>query len=182
MTYDEQLDFGVRQAYYIRPSALPKDGYSSPYLTKTWLDFILNVPRKYRVNKRLFKDIITRTYPDVFSMKTTNYHGLPLTVNPAHAKFRELFIKTKEKIKKNINYCKPWFKTNHLDWDIELKRSRSLKRFARKQLKDLRRRNTVDWINPPSLLTKHRKGEYVGRKIRTLVSLEIFLKAYRDTS
>jgi len=176
LSYDEQLDYGIRQAYNIRPSAVPNEKFETAYLTKPWLDFILNIPRKHRINKSLFKEIITNMFPTVFSVETMNNFGLPLSAHPTRVKLQRVIVHVKERIKKKLGYEIPCFRTNHFDWDLELRRSDSFREFIEKQLEDLDERDQIDWIKPSRILRKHLEGEDYGTEIRALTSLEIFYK------
>jgi len=176
LSYDEQLDLGIRQPYNISPSAAPNEKFEVPYLTNSWLDFILNIPREYKINKSLFKEMIMNMYPSIFSIETTNNFGLPLSAHPTKVKLQKVIIHVNEKIKKKLGYEIPSFRTNHFDWDLELRRSHSFREFIEKQLEDLDERDQIDWIEPNRILKKHLDGEDHGTEIRALTSLEIFYK------
>jgi len=176
LSFDEQLDFGIRQPYYIKPSALSLDRFKAPYLAQPWLDFILNVPRKYRIGKNLFKDVVLEMYPEIFSIETTNMTGLPLSANTIHHKIHSFLFHFYEDIKKSLGHDIPSISTNHFDWNLELRRSDRLLHLVRKQLKDLEKRSCVELLEPINFLNQHLNGRDFGNEIKILTSLEIFLK------
>jgi len=177
LSYDEQLDFGIRQKYYIKPSAILNENFKTPYFSKPWLDFILNVQWEFKEYRDIFREIILDLYPELFSVGVSTNAGLPLSVNPIYHEIYRRYIKFSQKLKRELGYDLPSFNTNFFDWDVELRRSESLLRQVKKQLEDLEERNRVEWIEPKKLLKSHLKRKRdLGSEIRILTSLEIFLK------
>src|SRR5690606_8381692 len=78
LTYDEQLDFAVRQNRLIRNLVLPAGfAYETPFLQPEWVDFILSTPRAYRLQERLYHDVLIALYPGLFSLPVKAM-GIPL--------------------------------------------------------------------------------------------------------
>lgn len=177
LSYYEQLDFAIRQEYYIKPALVLNDNFKTPFISKPWLDFILNVPREYKRNQYLYKSILIELYPEIFSIGVSHNNGLPLSVNPLYKSIYNKYIRCYEKIKKTIDSDIPKLSTNKFDWNVELRRSEKFFRLVQKQLNDLEERDVVEWLNPTRLLKRHiDREDDVGREIMILTSLEIFLK------
>ena len=88
LSYDEQLDFAVRQQCYIKPIVLFEEyNCQAPFLATEWVKFILNVPRQYRWNQYLYKEILKQAYPKLFSLTTKTNFGLPLSTSRLKSQF-----------------------------------------------------------------------------------------------
>lgn len=180
LNFDEQLDFGIRQRYYIRPSIVFNENVKTPFVSEPWLNFILNIPNKYKRYRNLYRDIIKSLYPDIFSIGVSTNVGLPLSTNPIYHELYRKYINFYEKIKTILGYNHPKFTTYFFDWDVELRRSNSFFKMVNKQLTDLKKRSSVGWLDPCRFLNKHLKGVNYGKEIKILTSLEIFLKAEKN--
>jgi len=181
LSYEEQLLYGIRQPYYVKPSAIPNEMFEPAFITKSWLNFILNVPQKYRKNKRLYKDIVKNMYSNLFSIEIRNNYGLSLFAHPIRVKIEHVILDLIYKTKMRLGYEIPSFGTSHFDWNLELRRLDSFREFIAKQLKDLDERDQIDWIEPNRILEKQLEGEDHGAEIRALTSLEIFYKSNDGT-
>lgn len=177
LSYDDQLDLGVRQPYFIEPAAVFRDNFATPYVEEPYLSFILNVSREYRTDQTLFRDVITSAYPDLFDLPTETMAGLPLSASDRRRKARVGFDLLECKIRRRIGYERVSRRTGHFDWDVELRRSEALQKLVGQQLHDLEARGTVNWLDPDQLYTDHQSGEDLGRQIKMITSLELFLKA-----
>lgn len=178
LSFDEQLDYGIRQHYYIRDAATVSGIFETPYLEEPWLSFMLNVPLQQRYNKQAFKKIALRTYPALFDgIPTDNNAGLPIGASEYHRKARLGLFLLREKILTITGRPEPAWITNHFDWNIELRRSKELRKLIGTQLADLRNRECVPWINLDNIWKGHFTGKNNGAEIRQLASLELFLKA-----
>jgi len=177
LSYDEQLDFGIRQKYYIEPALILNESFKAPFISKSWLDFILNIPRKYKKKQILYKHILKELYPEIFQVGVSTNTGLTLFVNPLFHKIYKKYKIYGERFKLRIGSNNPKFNTNKFDWDVELRRSKSFLKMINRQVNDLEKRNCLKWIEPSHILKKHlKKTENLGREIKMLTSLEIFLK------
>lgn len=178
LSYDEQLDFGVRQPYYVRPATVYRDNTETPFLNESWATFILNVPREHRLQRSLFREIISELYPDLFSVRTETTDGLSISAHPLHIKAIQAFWTVSEIFLPKLGYNRPSpRKTNLFDWDVELRRSSILQSLVKTQLQDLNDRGCVSWIDTEELLYQHQQGVNNGTEIRMLASLELFLKS-----
>ncbi len=177
ISYEEQLDFGLRQPYSIKLSTAPYDNFETPFINEPWLDFIQNVPREHRLYKSLYKKIAYHMYPEFFSIGVKNHSGLSVTFDPFIAKYYELFLKGIQLIKNSIGQQIPCYRTNFIDWDIELRRSEKLVELVKDELQDLENRNVVPWLDPVDMLRRHLYGENLGTDISLLTSLELCMKS-----
>jgi len=181
LCYDEQLDFVIRLQCYIKPLVLPKGyKYCTPFLHPEWVDFILNIPRRYREGQYLYKEILKATYPKLFSLPVKNNLGLPLGAPQwrkqaqqlnlyARAVARRIFPSLRYSINPNLNY---------IDFDRGLRERWDLKTVVYDNIQDLKKRGIVDWIDIDAIWDRHQNRNCNHADALTLLaSLEINLKA-----
>lgn len=176
LSFDEQLDFGVRQPYFIRPSAVYKESFETPYIEEPLLSFFLNVSREFRVNRSLFKEIVAESYPALYQIPTETMEGLTLDSIETRKKGRVVLRHVEERLRKLIGWERPSRSTQHLDWNYELRNSEPLQTLVLDQLNDLDERQAVHWLDCCEMYEKHQGGADLGRELKLLTSLEIFLK------
>jgi asparagine synthetase B (glutamine-hydrolysing) len=177
----EQLDLLLRQPNYIEPIVL-LNGYKhrTPFIDKEWAEFILRVPVECRINQKLYKDILKKTFPDLFNLVVKNNMGMPLCASKHRVKLKKVTnqIRTyaNDKIPFRTRYTNP--SLNYLDFNESLRIRRDIIDIVYACLNDVKERDIVSWVKIDKLWNKHqdRKGDYAD--ILTLIaSLEIYLKA-----
>jgi hypothetical protein len=182
LSYDEQLDFGIRQDCLIRHIVMPSGyNYRMPFLHPEWVGFILSVPRCYRKNKWLYKEILKAAYPKLFSLPTKTSYGLPLKSPKISVLARRAVLKANS-IGRQLFPTKPWAvdpRLNYIDFDRGLRERGDLKTLVHENLHDLKRRGVVDWIDFDAIWQRHqqKQGNHSDALV-ILASLEINLKAY----
>jgi asparagine synthetase B (glutamine-hydrolysing) len=82
LTYRDQLLFAVRQARYTGTRRLRGYTVQTPFLSRPWLDFMLSVPLRYRVDRRLYMTILRTAYPRLFALPTTTLDGAGVPLSP----------------------------------------------------------------------------------------------------
>jgi hypothetical protein len=174
LTLDEQLDFQNRQTKYISSIVLMK-GYDlkTPFLYQPYIDFMLSVDNKHRINQNLYKKILLNAFPKEFSYKTKTNFGLPLG-----ASNNAVFInRVKNKILRMIGLSKG-IGINYLDFNEKIRTKKDLRDVISMNILDLKRRDIIDWIDIEKILNDHlsNKGNFADALI-VLASLEIHLKA-----
>lgn len=182
LSYDEQLDFAVRQQCYIKPIVLfEKYNCQAPFLGTEWVKFILNVPRQYRWNQNLYKEILKQAYPKLFSLPTKTNFGLPLSASRLKSQFFRLLVHVRYSVAHRFFRNSSWSvhpATNYIDFDESLRARKDLKTVVYENLQDLKKRDIVGWIDIDKIWTRHqqRAGDY-SDALTLLASLEINLKA-----
>ena len=176
LSYDHQLDFGVRQPYRIAPSVITSEDTETPYLDPEWVSFILNVPRKYRTDRTLFRAAVTTLYDDLFDIQTDRHMGAPeFLPEPASVGYRYARAGLTKLREESFGRQRPHENTNFIDWDYELRTSRTFRSFIKSLLFDLEDRNTADWVDVREWLQRHENGEQITKEFRQLASLELYL-------
>ena len=180
LTFDEQLDFKIRQQMCI-PYILLTTGYRniSPFLHPEWVNFILRVPNEYRRGQYLYKKILLKAYPKLFSFPAKNNLGLPLNVPKWRMSLKRARLRLQSFGRKYLSRLPwgvlPWI--NYIDFDRGLLEREDLKTVVYENLQDLKRRQVVDWIDIDGIWKRHqaRQGNYADA-LTLLASLEINLK------
>lgn len=177
LTFEEQLDFQNRQLKFIHPIVLIRDyDYKMPFLHQDWIDFMLSVPGKYRVNQNLYKKILLFGFPKEFSYKTKSNFGLPLSAS----KYDIFFHKLKNKIIRNLRLSNSLkiANVNYLDFDGQIREKKDLQKIISQNIHDLKTRNIIDWIDIEMILKNHlnKNGNFANALV-VLASLEIHLKS-----
>ncbi|MFC6835092.1 hypothetical protein [Halomarina ordinaria] len=177
LSYEEQLDFALRQQCLIAPIVLHSNHYRTPFLRPCWLDVALNLPRQHRKNRNLFKEAFLNAFPELFSLPTDAHFGLPLTANRARGWIRSKRLGLAREIaaQMGIPYLHP--ATNYIDFaaafrtDCELRDSMYLlvSKFCNR---------TIDTeIDPLRIWREHQDGRDHSNEIRAISSLELYLDA-----
>lgn len=173
LTMDEIYDFKNRQLKFIAPHVLMNGfDYKLPFLEKSFFDFMLSAPNKYRFNQFLYKEILLKFFPKEFSYKTKTNFGLPLKATK-----QRVFVKrVQDKISRTIGLGAP-VNINYLDFNKKIREKEDLRKIISNNILDLKQRNIVDWIDIERILTTHLsgKGNHADALI-VLASLEIHLK------
>jgi hypothetical protein len=173
----EKIDFYNRQTKYIAPHVCPQ-GFNiiAPFSSKTWLNFICSIPKKYRYRVMLYEKILYNAFPSIFSLPTKNKYGLSLKSNNIEFLIRRIQFKAKKHLgfnkfitNKNLNY---------FDFGRTLRNDVNLRKVVSASINDLSKRALLSKHNPNQILTEHLKcNNNFGDAIQILASLEIILKA-----
>lgn len=174
ISFDEVITLENIVAKFEAPHvALKGFDYALPVIYKPWIDFILSVPNKYRLNQHLYKEILMYTFPKEFSWKTKTNLGLPLNAS----KLRFFLKRVKDKGVRTIFSNVAGSGTNYLDFNYQIRNKPDLKKVISTNVLDLKQRNIIDRLDPQEILNKHLSGKANHADILiALASLEIHLK------
>lgn len=174
LEYSEQLDYGIRQPYFIKPVVMfPKT--KTPFLMEEWVNFILRIPREQRLNRKLYRQIVLNKYPELFSeVPTDSAQGLKLTSPAWKKKSARIIRHTKKKVadKFGISYTRR--SMNYIDFESVFRKD--MRQIVENQLESLSERNIVDWIDIDRLKSAHMSGKDKSNELRLLIALEMYLK------
>lgn len=82
LPYPDQLMFAVRQARWTSTRAVRGHTIRMPFLSRSWLDFMLSVPVRYRQDQRLYTTILRTAHPRLFALPTTTFDGAAAPASP----------------------------------------------------------------------------------------------------
>lgn len=177
LSYDDQLDFGIRQSSWIKQIVL-RTGYDcrTPFLHPDWMAFILRVPRRYREKQWLYKEILRAAYPDLFALPTKTAAGLPLGTAPWRRAVRVALLRAAH-LGERLLPCWRWGlhpSSKYVDFDQSLRQQEDLKAVVHASVESLSRRGIVDWVDIDSMWRRHQRdqGDYADA-LTLLASLEM---------
>ena len=181
LSYDEQIDFAIRQESYIRRIVIVDEyDYRTPFLQPEWVEFILSVPRRYRKKQFLYRQILNRAFPHLSSLPTKANYGLPLNIANWKLNLRRGFWAIKNAVGNRFAFCAPTphLAVNYIDFDEAIRQRKDLEELVAENIGDLKRRGILDWIDVEDLWVRHQERSInCADALTLLVSLEIILKA-----
>jgi len=186
LSYDEQLDFGIRQQCCIKPLVLPEGyDYRAPFLQPDWVNFILSVPRRYREYQFLYKEILKEAYPKLFSLPTKTNFGLPLDAPKWQLQLQQLTLRVRSAARRFFP-SGSWGAhpmTNYIDFDQGLRARKDLKNVVYENIQDLKRHGIIEWLDINEIWNRHqRKQANYADVLILLASLEINLKVQEKSA
>lgn len=174
LTYDEQLDFQIRQNQFIAPHVMMKGfRYKTPFLYEPWVEFMLSIDNKYRRDELLYKRILVKAFPVLFSMRTKTNDGLPLFASKVKMNLSRIAHRVVRTVKNDPNRY-----VNYLEFNTAIRNKPDLRVIIERNMLDLRSRRIIPATAISEILTKHMNG--VGNFADILIvlaSLEIHIKA-----
>ncbi len=189
LRYDDQLDFAFRQQNYIKRVVMFNGyNYKAPFLSSEWVKFILSIPRQYRINKYIYKNILLKAYPKLFSLPTTNNFGGSLNISRNRIYYRYILNGIRKRIDNyhNLNtkyldniwrYFNIYQNVNYIDFNEAIRNRDDFKSLVHDNMRDLKNRNILDWLDIDLILRQHQKKKYNhGSALMLLTALEISLK------
>ncbi|MFS0821479.1 asparagine synthase-related protein [Bacillus sp. 1P02SD] len=178
LTYDEQLHINFAQGKWIGPHLLMEGfNYQTPFMNQEWLNFMLSIENKYRIDQYLYKKILLRAYPIAFSYKTKSNYGCSLSTPQSIVYIKRAVDKFKRSINKRRKYYTDPY-TNYIDFNAGIRERKDLKKIIYENVMDLTNRKLVEWIDIESIWKNHiNKNGNFADALLVLASLEIHLKA-----
>lgn len=173
--YRNQLSFAHRQQCYIGPVVLGDGPRCTPFARPEWLEFVMNVPRRHRAERRLMVDAMSDAFPDLFSIPTDANAGYPLSVGERRRKLRRgrLLLTKRVTARLGIPYTHP--DTNYVDFERAFRTAGELRDSAETLLAALAERGVVAPVDPRAVWRDHQTGADRSNDIAVLCSLELFL-------
>ena len=170
LSYPDQLDFGVRQEFYIAPTLLrPGYRFRTPFLDPDWASFILQAPLEQRREERLYKRIVRAEFPELFSLPTKATYGLTLDAPEWMVRVRARTMGRRPVIPGR----RPPPLVNYVDFSTALRRRGAIRELVREAIVDLAARDVVPWLDVLRLWRDHEKGtlrRYDGAIALTLLA------------
>jgi len=180
LSFLDQLDFGIRQPKYIKPMIIQSEYETrTPFLNDEWIKFILNVPIDFRKNEILYRKILMKTWPKLFDIPTASNKGLPLKVSNHRWILWMLYIEILRFAKRSFPYLPLPLDpgVNYIDFDEAIRSRLDYKELVKNNLRDLKNRDIVDWIDFESMWRDHlQREENLANELLLLAILEINLK------
>jgi len=179
LSYDDQLDFAIRQKRYIQPLVVARGfRYKTPFLDPPWVQYILSLPRGYRYGQSMYKAILVHAFPRLFSLPTKTCFGLPLNAARWRINASRRLHQVKARSRRfGVNIFGPSPMTNYIEFGTALRERLDLRTLTLECLSALEERHIVDWIDIDALWREHQTGRVDhSSALLLLASLEINLR------
>lgn len=175
--HDEQLDLWIRQQNLTRPVNLPA-GYRhrAPFADPGIAAFLLSIPRGDGRRQRVYRGMLLRAYPKLFSLPTTANAGLAL--QPTRSSKLPWYVRRgfRAARRRALPSAADVWQANYLDLSHALRHRPDYRDLARDRLHSLVDRGVAPWLDIEDLWNEHqrREADHV-LALTLLVSLDIHL-------
>jgi len=178
--YDQYCIFVLNNSYFKRVVTFKGYNYQLPYCSRDWVEFILQLPRCYSLNKRIYKKILINLSPELFSLPVANYRGAKINDLPLRKFTRRAF----HRLRTNIgpanslwNRLGIYRMLQYLDFDDALRNREDYRLMVSENIHDLQGRKIINWLDIESIWKDHQnKSANYGVSLMLLTALEISLK------
>lgn len=177
LSYTEQLDFAVRQPWFIQPTVMPSDvQYITPFAKSEWLEFWLNIPTSFRKNRTLFKKVFASYHPVLASFPTDDAYGLQMSSSQLHQRLRRLYFGGIVRLSGllGLNFTHP--NQNYTHFEQALRCNDKFRTNFQEELYTLKNSDISQYIDVEGMFKRQQRGQNISDALRVLFSLAI----YRD--
>jgi len=174
---DEQLDLWIRQERLTRPVNLPA-GFRNraPFAHAQVAEFLLSLPRANGYRQQVYRDVLLRAYPHLFSLPTTANAGLALEPS-AVSRLGWYGRRVRNAARRRLLASRPdvW-QANYLDMAHAVRHREDYRRLVRSRLQSLVDKGATPWLDIEQLWNEHQRHDADHTLALTLlVSLDIHL-------
>jgi asparagine synthetase B (glutamine-hydrolysing) len=176
LTFDEQLDFLIRQQHLIAKVVLPS-GYRirTPFLHPEWLAYMVPQPPEARVGQILYKRVLCRFAPELFRLPTKANLGFGLAATSAGERLRRSLARAAAAARGRNNLA--FRRLNYLDFDRAFRERSDYRLLAEEAAGQLQADACTAWLRPREILSEHLEGRVNhGRALLMLVGLALNLE------
>ena len=178
--YDQYCIFLLNNSYFKRVVTFKGYNYQLPYCSRDWVRFILQLPRRYRLNKRIYKKLLTEMSPELFSIQVANFRGGKISDSPLQIYTRRAL----HRLRSNVSPLNPvWNRLGiyrmlqYLDFDDAVRSRDDYRLTVKENIHDLKQRKIIDWLDIDAIWNDHQdKRTNYGVSLLLLTALEISLK------
>jgi len=180
LNFDDQLDLIVRQQDYVKPTIIPENySYQCPFSSSAWMDFMLSLSDRHGSSERLYKNILLKSFPVLFTLPCASSFRLSLNASGWRIGYRRYQMRAFTRLQR---YFPAWewgtrAYIKYIDFDKALRERKSFKELVYYNLQDLKKRGLVDWLDLDKMWKRHqRKTKNHADALILLAALEINLK------
>jgi len=162
VSYDEQLDYGVRQMDYIGPTLRsPSHRVEQPFVSSVWVQFLLSLPRELRVGKWLYLRMLAEGFPDVFSLPRNFWYPY----RPESSRLQSLLGRGMGRVRRRFranhpvwNALRIYSQLKSIDYDRVLRTRDDYATLVDEAVRNLERQDVVPWLEVTKMWNRHRSG------------------------
>ena len=175
---DQLLIYYVKERFLLHPILIINGFlFKTPFVNKRWLNFMNNVPYKWRLNRVLYKQIIHENFSRLSKFPSETAAGSPFYASRPEVLLRRVIARIQPYILRNDPY-RSHPRTNYLNWTEALRYKGRFQDLVYSTLQDLKERMLLDNREIDTWWQEHltrKKNNTV--LIMNLSSLEFLLKA-----
>lgn len=181
LTYEEQLDFSIRQFSFVKPTVMTdnKSELVFPFLQSKWLSFVLNIPEEQRHEQRFFLQLFESEYPEIYSF--------PSAAAYARSPTASLGVQQASRFAQQLRWrVQRWFDDtafhrgqNYINFGYALRNDSGFQETIGNLLADIRNRDAVSHIDVSDLWRSHQLGNTDNSaELRVLACIELWLTTH----
>lgn len=176
----EKIDYKIRLRNMTTSIVLDsRYDIRTPLIDPRLISFFYSIPSSFRNHKSLFYRMAAACYPDFFEIGVKNFFGAELAASPLKKTLaRKIGYGRRVLSRKLYRFPVKDPLENYISPSYFYLRNRKTSEMVERNLKDLKKRDILDGINPPQVFDQLKKGrmEY-KHAVELLFNLEIYLKA-----
>lgn len=185
ISYDEQLAIIYYQWLWSKNlKVFEKYRVRTPFLNVNWINFILSIPKKYRIDRYLYREILKEINPFLADLPSESNLGLPISAPAWRSNIRRLRLGFIRRMKRFLPGL-PWRidpMTNYIDFNKELRQPGEFKTVIHENLRRLIDSNVVDWIDIRGVWENHQNfGKNHADALTLLAALQMNLNVFGGT-
>jgi len=160
--------------------------FSIPFLDNDLVDFLLTLPPEFRIQKYLYKSMLLKRYPELFTLPTKNNYGHGIDADDVTIFLSKIILQLKRRtnivcnkiMKRNIFQDK---NINYIDYDDFLRTNKEYREFISRYINKVKNREyfNKEFIENIWRLELNGKKNY-ATFLGLLVTFELFLEQYVD--
>ncbi|MHC1756373.1 MAG: asparagine synthase-related protein [Methanosarcina sp.] len=160
--------------------------FITPFLDNDLIDFMLSISPQLRINTNLYKSMLLKKYPTLFTLPTKNNFGLGLDANKESILFRRIVLISKRKINKESSHFikRNLFldkNKNYIDYDDLLRTDEEYRNYTWNMLSKVKKRKYFNEEFIEKIWELHIKGtKNYSMLFGLLVTFELFLQTFFD--
>jgi len=181
LSFEEQLDFALRQQCAIAPVVIGSGTYRFPFTHPKWLEVSLNLPARHRRGRTLFIDAFVDAFPELFALPTDANAGLSPSASRRKQKAKRAGLRGWQGVSSRLGFDVVHPATNYIDFESAF-RSGQLQNVTKELLDSFADRDIVDWVDPQQVWNKHQAGTNRAREIQVLCATELYLSESQATA
>lgn len=161
LDYDDQLDLGIRQLSGIMPIVISsRYRQALPFLQEAWTRFILGIPREFRHRQRLYKRVLHRAWPEIFSVPIKNHYGARIDASRLRISANALSFKLVRRFASRFGWPSSAMRLaqNYIDVADAFRNRPDYRRLLVESVSALRDYDLIPWVPIDRICNEHRRG------------------------
>jgi hypothetical protein len=179
LPYFDQISIAMDETDYYATRIMRGYSVQTPFLRGPWLDFMLGVPLEYRIDQRMYMDVLRRLDPVLFSLPLTTFDGGSMTESSWRRARRSDRQRLRRRLARARLISPAPQQTGGANDAIRQGHTKPgvIRQLFVENLADLAARDVVPWLDVESYLDGGPGRDAAYRALNGLLGLELNLKA-----